>query len=66
MAAFPDVFNKILECYALGLGYPEDFFRKACRSHHACLLLLGDCMCNPRVVALCVCQALYHCHVRWH
>ena len=29
MAAYPDVFNKILSCYALGLGYPEDFFRKA-------------------------------------
>ncbi len=25
----PEVYNKILSCYAIGLGFPEDFFEKA-------------------------------------
>ncbi len=28
MAAMPLVYNRILSCFALGLGYPEDFFKE--------------------------------------
>jgi isopenicillin N synthase-like dioxygenase len=28
MAAMPSVYERILSCFALGLGYPEDFFKQ--------------------------------------
>lgn len=28
MGAMPSVYDRILSCFALGLGYPEDFFRE--------------------------------------
>lgn len=30
MAAMPSVYDRILACFALGLGYPEDFFKRVC------------------------------------
>jgi hypothetical protein len=58
IAAMVPVFNKILECYALGLGFPEDFFREVrgahVPSHHAhaqhdsTFLLAGAAQAQPR------------------
>ena len=28
MAAMPPVYERILSCFALGLGYPEGFFKE--------------------------------------
>jgi isopenicillin N synthase-like dioxygenase len=30
MEAMPSVYDRILSCFALGLGYPEKFFREVC------------------------------------
>ena len=35
MAAFPPVFDKILACLSLGLGFPEDHFKKVPLCMHA-------------------------------
>ena len=28
MGAMPNVYDRILSCFALGLGYPENFFKE--------------------------------------
>ena len=40
----PSVYDRILSCFALGLGYPEDFFREVCSllSHGPFLLVPCD------------------------
>ncbi len=30
MWAFPSVYDKVLSCFALGLGFEEDFFQQVC------------------------------------
>ena len=30
MGAMPNVYERILSCFALGLGYPEEFFKEVC------------------------------------
>ena len=53
MSYMPAVYDKILACFALGLGRPEDYFKEVRAAAHCpvpsaqCLLPIAQCPCHP-------------------
>ncbi len=43
MGAMPSVYDRILSCFALGLGYPENFFREVCYLYPHCPFIWAPC-----------------------
>ena len=59
MGVMPSVYDRILSCFALGLGYPEDFFKEVCLATPRPLL----CCCRDGTVSCCHRRLCFpHCH----